>query len=97
MSSRSSPYKKHLVIPDTQIKPGVPTNFLAWIGQYIVEKRPDVVVHLGDHWDMPSLSSYDSAGPRTAARRNRRGIVRRANGPLAHALSTASSAATRRL
>ena len=33
---------------------------LSWIGRYIVEKQPDVVVHLGDHWDMPSLSSYDA-------------------------------------
>lgn len=49
----------HLVIPDTQQKPGVPTDHLRWIGAYLVEKKPDVIVHLGDHWDMPSLSSYD--------------------------------------
>lgn len=49
----------HLVIPDTQVKPGVPTDHLRWIGQYILDRRPDVVVHLGDHWDLPSLSSYD--------------------------------------
>ena len=51
--------KKILVIPDTQIKPGVDTTFLTHVGMYIVEKKPDIVVHLGDHWDMPSLSSYD--------------------------------------
>lgn len=50
---------KHLIVPDTQVKPGVPTQHLEWIGHYILEKRPDVIVHLGDHWDMPSLSSYD--------------------------------------
>lgn len=50
---------KHLVIPDTQVKPGVPTDHMRWIGQYIVDTQPEVVVHLGDHWDMPSLSSYD--------------------------------------
>lgn len=49
----------HLLIPDTQAKPGVPTDHLRWIGQYIVEKKPDVVIHIGDHPDMPSLSSYD--------------------------------------
>lgn len=49
----------HLVIPDTQAKPDVPTDHLEWIGRYIVDRKPDVVVHLGDHWDMPSLSSYD--------------------------------------
>lgn len=49
----------HFVIPDTQVKPGVPTDHLRWIGHYILDRRPDVVVHLGDHWDMPSLSSWD--------------------------------------
>jgi hypothetical protein len=49
----------HLVIPDTQVKEGVATDHLKWIGQYIVDKKPDVIVHLGDHWDMPSLSHYD--------------------------------------
>lgn len=52
-------YKTHMVIPDTQVKPGVNTDHLKWAGKYIAEKKPDVVVHLGDHWDMPSLSSYD--------------------------------------
>jgi hypothetical protein len=53
----------HIVIPDTQVKPGVPTDHLSWIGQYIVDHfagKSDVrIIHLGDHWDMPSLSSYD--------------------------------------
>lgn len=49
----------HMVIPDTQVKPGVPLDHLSWIGQYILERKPDVIVHLGDHWDMPSMSSYD--------------------------------------
>lgn len=50
---------KHLVIPDIQAKPGVPLNQCGWIGQYIAEKKPDVVINLGDHCDMTSLSSYD--------------------------------------
>lgn len=49
----------HLVIPDTQAKDGTPVDHLRWIGQLIVDVRPDVVIHLGDHADMPSLSSYD--------------------------------------
>lgn len=48
-----------LVIPDTQVKPDVPTEHLTWAAQYAVEHRPDVILHIGDHWDMPSLSSYD--------------------------------------
>jgi len=32
-----------------------------WIGRYILDYRPDVVIHLGDHWDCPSLNSYHTA------------------------------------
>jgi hypothetical protein len=51
--------KTHLVLPDVQMKPGVDVGFLRKIGKYIVEKKPDVIVCLGDFADMPSLSSYD--------------------------------------
>src|SRR3990167_10888236 len=50
---------KHLIIPDCQVKPGVDLSYLGWIGHYICDKQPDVIVHLGDFADMPSLSSYD--------------------------------------
>lgn len=50
---------KILVIPDTQVKPGHDLQYLNNIGKFIVDKQPDAVVHLGDHADMPSLSSYD--------------------------------------
>lgn len=60
--------KTHVVIPDTQAKDDVPTDHLSWVGQYIVDefKGQDgvEVVHLGDHWDMPSLSSYDKGKKR---------------------------------
>jgi hypothetical protein len=53
----------HVFIPDTQVKPGVPTVHLEWIGSYIAdsfENRDDVkLIIAGDWWDMPSLSSYD--------------------------------------
>lgn len=52
----------HVVIGDTQVKPGVSTDHLEWIGRYIADRfvgRDVVLIHLGDHWDMPSLSSYD--------------------------------------
>jgi len=50
---------RHLVIPDTQIKYGEDLTFLTWIGEFIVQKKPDVIIHLGDFADMTSLSSYD--------------------------------------
>jgi hypothetical protein len=53
-------YRKHAVIPDTQIKPGVPLEHLAAAGRYLAEKRPEVIVLLGDWWDMNSLSAWDS-------------------------------------
>ena len=56
---RASIGRRILVIPDTQVKPGVPLEHMTWAGKYIAAKQPDVIVHLGDHWDMPSLSSYD--------------------------------------
>lgn len=49
-----------VVIPDPQVKPGVPTNHLLAAGNYIVSCEPDVVVILGDWWDMPSLNRYAS-------------------------------------
>ena len=51
--------KMHLVIPDVQTKPGVRQDHLEWVGNYIIEKKPDVIVCIGDFADMPSLSSYD--------------------------------------
>ena len=51
--------KTHFIIPDTQCKPGLTYEHLTAAGNYILAKRPDVIVHLGDHWDMPSLSDYD--------------------------------------
>jgi hypothetical protein len=50
---------KHLVVPDTQVKPGQDLRRFHWLGKYAVEKKPDVIIFIGDHWDMPSLSSYD--------------------------------------
>jgi hypothetical protein len=34
-------------------------DHLTAAGNYIAEKKPEVIVHIGDHWDMSSLSSYD--------------------------------------
>lgn len=51
--------KKILFIPDCQVKPGEDTTYLKAIGQYIVDKKPDIIVNIGDFFDFPSLSSYD--------------------------------------
>lgn len=51
--------KRILVIGDTQIKPDVDLSYMTAVGRYIADKQPDVVVHIGDSIDFPSLSSYD--------------------------------------
>ena len=50
---------KHAVIPDVQAKDGIDFTYLTKIGKYLVEKKPDKWICLGDFADMPSLSSYD--------------------------------------
>jgi hypothetical protein len=53
---------KILIIPDAQVRKGVPLEHLDWAGQYIVDKKPDIIVNMGDFADMPSLSTHDKAG-----------------------------------
>ena len=50
---------KIAVISDTQCKDGVPLDHLTWAGDYLKDKKPDVIVQIGDFSDLPSLSSYD--------------------------------------
>lgn len=49
----------HLYIPDNQVREGVSLEYLKWIGQYIVKKRPDVIISAGDFCDFEAASSYD--------------------------------------
>jgi hypothetical protein len=66
--------KRILVLPDVQAKPGVDFSFLSRIGQYAVDKRPDVIVCIGDFADMASLSSYDKGKKSFEGRRYKRDI-----------------------
>jgi len=50
---------KHLVIPDSHVKPGQNLRRYAWAAQWAVDQRADVIIDMGDWADMPSLSSYD--------------------------------------
>lgn len=62
----------HVVIGDTQVKPGVSTDHLEWIGRYLVDQfagKRVRVIHLGDHADMESLSSYDRGKKQMEGRR----------------------------
>jgi hypothetical protein len=66
--------KRILVLPDVQAKPGVDFSFLSRIGQYAVDKKPDIIVCIGDWADMPSLSSYDKGKKSFEGRRYKRDI-----------------------
>ena len=58
-----------LVIPDSHVRPGVRQNRWASLGRLISDRKPDVIVQLGDHFDMPSLCSYDKGKGVFAERR----------------------------
>src|SRR5687768_4357009 len=47
------------VIPDAQIRRGVPIDHIKHAGMYLARKQPDVIVCLSDWWDMPSLGTHD--------------------------------------
>ena len=49
-----------LVIPDAQVKKGVPTDHIKAAGNYIVRHKPDHIVIGGDWYDCPSLSRFNS-------------------------------------
>lgn len=66
---------KHFILPDVQIKPEFHRDFLKAIGMYILEKKPDVIICLGDFADMPSLSTYDVGKRSFEGRRYRADIT----------------------
>lgn len=47
-----------LVIPDTQIRHGVPMDHLLWAGRFAADKGFDVIAHTGDWADNNAISSY---------------------------------------
>lgn len=51
--------KTVLIIPDSHDKPDVDPRRYDWLGKFIVDLRPDIVVDLGDFSDVASCSSYD--------------------------------------
>ncbi len=52
--------KIHLIIPDAHAHPDEDNTRFDWIGKLILDLRPDVVVNIGDLWDMPSLSGHSA-------------------------------------
>jgi predicted MPP superfamily phosphohydrolase len=51
--------KVHLVIPDSHAHPDHNNDRYDLLGQLVAELRPDVIIDIGDFWDMASLCTYD--------------------------------------
>jgi hypothetical protein len=51
--------KKHLLIPDSHASPNENLRRYEWLGNLIMEEMPDVIIDIGDWWDMGSLCTHD--------------------------------------
>lgn len=60
---------KHFILPDIQAKPGIDFDYLERYGEYVIDKKPDVIICIGDFADMPSLSTYDEGKRSSEGRR----------------------------
>lgn len=60
---------KIIIIADTQCKSEEDLSYMKYIGKFIYKQKPDVIVHIGDHYDFPSLSSYDKGKSTSEGRR----------------------------
>lgn len=58
--------RRYLIVPDAQIRPGSDTTHVDWAAQAILDYKPDVIVIMGDWWDLPSLSTHEAPGSREA-------------------------------
>lgn len=58
-----------LIIADTQVKPTESLEYILWVGKYIHDTKPDIILMIGDWWDFPSLSSYDKGKASSEGRR----------------------------
>ncbi|WP_373088729.1 metallophosphoesterase [Zhongshania sp.] len=61
--------KSILVIPDSHARPNNDMRRFAALGNFITEKKPDVVISIGDWADVGSLCSYDKGTLHAEGRR----------------------------
>ncbi|GAG12828.1 unnamed protein product, partial [marine sediment metagenome] len=54
-----------LVIGDAHCQPHVPNHRFEWLGRLLTDIQPDVVVDIGDWWDMESLNTFDRPGSKS--------------------------------
>lgn len=66
--------RTHIVIPDSHAHPDHNNDRADWLGNLIADIKPDVLVHIGDSADLPSLSSYDKGKRQFQGRNYRKDI-----------------------
>jgi hypothetical protein len=66
--------KTHLIVPDSHAHPDHGNDRADWLGELIADVKPDVLVHIGDSADLPSLSSYDKGKRQFQGRNYRKDI-----------------------
>ena len=66
---------KIAILTDAQVMPGVAMDHLGWYGEYIAQKKPDVILCIGDFGDFPSLSVFGRGERDFAAHRYSKDIA----------------------
>lgn len=67
--------KIHIVIPDSHAHPDHHNKRYTWLSKLIADVNPDVVVDIGDWFDMASLCSYDKGTKGFEGRRYQKDIA----------------------
>lgn len=65
----------HLVVPDSHAHPDYSNERYDWLAELILDIKPDVVIDIGDWFDMPSLCSYDRGTKGFEGRRYQKDIA----------------------
>jgi len=63
-----------LVIPDSHASPDESLERFKWLGEFIVDNKPDVIVDIGDRADLSSLSTYDKGTKRFEGKRYKKDL-----------------------
>ena len=66
--------RTHLIIGDSHATPGINNRRFEWLGQIIVDLKPDVIINIGDMADMESLCTYDRGSKGFEGRRYKKDI-----------------------
>jgi hypothetical protein len=66
---------KHFVIPDPHAHPDHDNKRFTTLGKAVIDIKPDVIICIGDWFDMPSLCSYDRGTRGFEGRRYKKDIA----------------------